>query len=536
MITINAKSNIKANATLNIICALLLIIGLCVYLLSESMSPLRYLPLVAGLVLALFAVIIDFRYISKKVASRSFKYSTNALIYSIIIVSIICVINFIVQKNDKQWDLTQNKRYSLSEQSIKVLKNLKSDLTIMMFYPDIERLQFNDLFKQYTYHSDKLKIDFYDINKKPKLAEDNQITANRTALIKYNGKTEKLFNNFGEQELTNAIIRSTRASQKVIYFLSGHNEADCDDMTEKGMSAVKDAMLTQNFGVKKLNLIEKQEIPKDCSSIIIAGPKIELMETEEAMLMNYLNAGGHVFVLLDPKPSASLERLLKPFGIEAGIDLVIDPKPALKALGFGDYTMPLGAIYEPSHPITKDFSMATFYPLVRSLKISNQMNMVVSEIVKTTGESYADKTYLSERNVKFDPGVDTKGPICVVAAAAKTIQEAPAAPSTSENALKSDLDAEKSKKKEMRLVVAGTSNFVKNRFVNMQGNGNLTLNIINYLADEEDLIAIRPKTNTPQEKIDLTRQDADNIFYITLFLMPGIVVLSGFTVWFYRNK
>jgi len=107
---------------------------------------------------------------------------------------------------------------------------------------------------------------------------------------------------------------------------------------------------------------------------------------------------------------------------------------------------------------------------------------------------------------------------------------------TSETELKSDPDAEKTKKKEMRIILAGTSNFARNYYVNIQGNGSLVMNIINYLAEEEDLIAIKPKTNTPQGKIDLTQQDANNIFYLTLFLMPGLVVLSGFTVWFYRNK
>ncbi|OQA75724.1 MAG: ABC-type uncharacterized transport system [bacterium ADurb.Bin243] len=532
----NTENNTaKKIVALKIICALFIVFGLCVYLFSETMTLARWTPSIAGLVLLLGLVIYDFNYIAGKMNTRSFKYSTNAIIYSIIVIFIVIVINFIIFKHDRQWDLTQNKRYSLSEQSVKVLKNLKSDVEIKMFYPDITKMQFNDLFKQYSYHSDKFKVEYYDLNKNPKLAQQYQITESQTAVIKHKDKTEKLYGMFGEQELTNAIIRASRAGKKSIYFTTGHNEADCDAMTEKGMSALKDALTGQNYEIKKINLTQQTAVPTDCSALIIAGPVTEFLDIEINAVSNYLDAGGKVFTLLDIKPAASLEKLLGKYGIEAGPDLVIDPKPALKMMGLGDYTIPLGMIYDSTHTITKDFNMATIHPLVRSINIKTQMNMVLTALAKTSPESYADKTYLTENNIKFDPGVDQKGPITVVAACSKIINEATPV-TTSETALKSDPDAEKSKKKELRLVVAGTSNIARNRYINLQGNGSLVLNILNYLAEEEDLIAIKPKTNTPQEKIDLSQQDANNIFYLTLFLMPGFVVLSGFTVWFYRNK
>jgi ABC-type uncharacterized transport system involved in gliding motility auxiliary subunit len=519
-----------------IICALLIIVGLCTYLFSETMSLARWMPSILGLLTLLGIVIYDFNYIAGKMNTRSFKYTTNAVIYSLIILVITCVINFIVLKHDKQWDLTQNKRFSLSEQSVKVLKNLKSEVNIIMFYPDMAKMQFNDLFKQYSYHSDKFKAEFHDMNKNPKLAQQYQVSDNQTAVIKFREKTEKLHGPFGEQELTNAIIRATREGKKAIYFLTGHNEADCDAVTEKGMSALKDALTVLNYEVKKINLLQEQKIPDNCSTLIIAGAQTELAPDETSLISAYLNAGGKAFIMLDIKPAASLEGLLKQYGLEAGADLVIDPKPALKMLGLGDYTIPLGMIYDSSHSITKEFNMATIHPLVRSLNLQFQnSNYTLVALAKTSPESYADKTYLTETNIKFDPGVDTKGPITVVAACSKVIHEAVPV-STSETELKSDPDAQKSKQKEMRLVLTGTSNLARNRYVNMQGNGSLVMNIINYLAEEEDLIAIKPKTNTPQEKIDLTQQDANSIFYLTLFLMPGFVVLSGFTVCFYRNK
>ncbi len=287
-----------------VICAILILTGICIYLFSETMTLMRWLPSILGLLTLLGIIIYDFNYISGKVNTRSFKYTTNAIVYSIIIIVITGLINFIVFKHDKQWDLTQNKRFSLSEQSIKLLKNLKSEVEIIMFYPDISKMQFNDLFKQYSYHSDKFKTQFYDINKNPQLAKRYNVTTGQTAVIKFKDRTEKLQGNFAEPELTNAIIRVSRESKKGIYFLTGHNEADCDAMTEKGMSALKDTLIELNYEVKKLNLLQEQKIPANCAALIIAGPQTELTPDETGYITSYLNAGGKAFIMLDVKPFA----------------------------------------------------------------------------------------------------------------------------------------------------------------------------------------------------------------------------------------
>ncbi len=529
--------NGKGILILKILAFLFTFAGVCVYLFSEAMTFAKWLPLVMGLILLAIVSIFNISYISSTVSSRSFKYTTNAIVYAVIMVTIIGVLNFIATKETKQWDLTKNKRYTLSEQSVKVLKSLKEDINILMFYSDIEKPMLTDLLKQYAYNNEKFKFEFVDINKKPHIAEQNQVKAPRTAILKYKGQVEKLYGMFGEQEFTNALIRVSRAGKKSIYFLTGHGEADPDAMDAKGMSAVKTALTDLNFNVSKLNLIEKPEVPKDCQAIIVAGPVTELMAPEEASITKYLNEGGHAFFMVDPKPAFGCEAFLKNYGFEVGVNLVIDSKPALKALGFGDYTIPLCPVYDQSHEITKNFTIATFMPYARSVTPSPnpQPGVRMSALVKTTADSFADTTYLTNPNIKLDDNVDVKGPITVVASYAKTLPNINKSGDTSENALKSDADAKKSKETEARIVVAGTSKAARNQYINLQGNGNLVLNIINYLAEEEDLIAIKPKTS-PQAKINMTAQDANNIFYLTLFLMPAVVIMSGFTVWFYRNR
>lgn len=538
----NGDNNTKLMATLKILTALLIFSGFFGYFMAESTTVPAALA-AAGLIMALGITIYNFNYIANKMRTRSFKYSTNALIYGAVIIAIVVLLNFIAGRDTKQWDMTSNKRYSLAEQSVKAIARLKSDINVYLFYRDIPevRRHFSDLMKQYSYNNPKFKYEFVDMNKKPLLAKEFNITRDGITVVKYEGKTEKLENFFGEQELTNAIIRATSKEKNVIYFLEGHNEADINSDDKRGMSLMKQELANKNFELQKLNLLQRQEVPGNCSALVIAGPQIELMETEEAMISKYLDNGGHALFLVDVNfppqaPSASMERLLSKYGIEPGKNIIIDMKPALKMLGLGDYTMPLGMIYNSDHPVVKGFNMATFYPLARAVNSVKNMptGMTAAALVQTSPDSFADTTYLTDKNVKFDSDRDIKGPITVVTAVSKTVANAEIHSGTGENAIVSDANGRRSKQKEMRIIAAGTSNFMRNEFIGLQGNFNLALNMFSYLADIEDLIAVTPKAPVPFT-LDFNQKAANNVWFIVILLVPGIVILTGFTVWYYRS-
>lgn len=524
---------------LKTLCALLIFAGIAAYLMAETL-----VPLIAGLALLVVVMAMNFEYVISTVTLRSFKYTTNAVIYAIVIVLIVGLLNYIGSRQKKQWDMTVNKRYTLAEQTIKLLKGLKEDLNITMFYPDMEKPQFGELLKQYSYNTDKFRYDFADINKKPELAEKLGVTENRVTVLKYKDKIEKLYGFYGEPELTNAIIRVTRPGKKSIYFLNGHGEADNNQTNERGMSALTEGLTNFNFEVKRLNLLEKGEVPADCATLIVAGPQLDLIETEEAIISRYLDGGGHAFFMLDAKTSSGgsgCEKLMAKYGIVVGQNLIVDPNPVVRVsgnIGVGDWRMlPFALQYDQNHAVTKGSStLLTFYPFARSINAAPNlpMGVTVTQLAYTSPNSFADSTYLTNPNIAFDPASDARGPVPVMACATKPMQ-GPSKAGTGENELVSDPDGKKGKEREMRLVVVGTSKIAQNRFITILGNGNMMSNIITYLAEEEDLIAIKPKT-TAQTRLDMSQKNINDVFYITFVLLPGIIIFSGFTVWFYRNR
>jgi ABC-type uncharacterized transport system involved in gliding motility auxiliary subunit len=91
-------------------------------------------------------------------------------------------------------------------------------------------------------------------------------------------------------------------------------------------------------------------------------------------------------------------------------------------------------------------------------------------------------------------------------------------------------------KKEGRLAVFGSSNFVANRFfARFASNGNLFLNTVNWLTQESDLISIQPKTATPRG-INLTPTQMRFVFFLSLIILPLIVLVTGIVLWLRRRS
>ncbi|MFH1945524.1 MAG: hypothetical protein ABIK95_07865, partial [Acidobacteriota bacterium] len=199
-------------------------------------------------------------------------------------------------------------------------------------------------------------------------------------------------------------------------------------------------------------------------------------------------------------------------------DLVIDTVSRL--LG-GDYFMPVVNEYT-SHPITEKFRYATFFPYARSIEaLEDQPEGVTVEVLaNSSGNSWSERQ-LTEKQVKFDEGLDKAGPIGL--AAVVTIEPKPKG------------DSEMPKGEEGRLAVFGDSDFIANNYYNLSGNGNFFLNTANWLTEEEDLIAIQPKTQTPRT-IQLTPSQGRLIFFTSVLILPLLVLVTGIAVWVRRRK
>lgn len=444
----------------------------------------------------------------------------------IIVLGIVVLLNYLSYKHNKRFDTTAIGKYSLSDQTIKLLTSLPGELQIIMFgkLGTPERIQAEELLTEYEYHSGQVRVQYIDPDQKPVVTAKYEIQRYNTIVVEFNDRRQHV-EKITEEALTNTIIKLIKGTSKKIYFLTGHGEAGVTENTKAGYSLLGQALAGQNYETKILLLMQEAKLPDDCALLIVAGPKTDLMKEEKQAIENYLAAGGRAFFLLDPvigdTKGVMWGDFLAKWGITAGNDIIID---TVSQLFGGDYFIPVINTYG-NHPITAGFKPATFFPLSRSISVADNApdNITLYTLASTSRKNSWAETELGGP-YEYTAGKDKLGPVGVGLAA-----EIKPGNNTEET------EETQKAPPEGRLVVFGDSDFANNTYLNLSGNRDLFLNVVSWLVEEEDLISIRPKSDIPHT-ISLTGKQMQVVFYLSVLLLPALGLLIGLGVWYQRRK
>ena len=489
---------------------------------------------IAGLVCTLLYILSQWREIGQSFSGRQARHGSLAAASVLVVLGILVAINYLSTKYNKRWDLTSARQFSLSDQSKKVLQDLKEPVRVRVFAPGDEFQRFRDRLDEYTYHSKQVNIEYIDLLRRPAMAQQYGITSPGTVVFEHKGRTEKVTSD-AEQELTNGLIKVVQGRTPKIYFTQGHGEKDTVAADRGGYNAISGALTSDNFVVEKIVLAQVSEVPADADVLVIAGPRTDFLGPEVDLLKSYLARGGKLFVMLDPvlKPDqpqpAQLQALLKDWGIDAANDVVLDVSGMGRLIGT-DESVPVAASY-PAHQITQGFQLLTAYPLARSVAPieggANGRNP--QKLVETGPRSWAEsnlKSLTGGEPAKADD-TDKKGPISLGVAVSGPATNAPASKEPPK-------PGETPKQTEARIVAFGDSDFASNAALGVQGNRDLFLNAVNWLAQQENLISIRPR-DPDDRRITLTADQERRIFYLTVLIVPGLILLAGVQTWWRRR-
>jgi ABC-type uncharacterized transport system involved in gliding motility auxiliary subunit len=455
---------------------------------------------------------------SKWIEARQTKYAAYVTVYVVVILCIISVANILANRYNKSYDSTANKRYSLSDQTAKIVKGVSQPISIT-YYDKTSNFQgAKDLLDRYATLSPKVRLGYSDPDKNPETARAAGITKYGTTVVQIGAKKEDA-KNMTEEEVTGAIIRDLKSGTRTVCFLTGGGERQIDDADRPGLSKLKDLLSKDDYTSKAISLLEKPEVPADCTVVVVGGPKNDYQQTEVDAIRKYVENGGRAMFLLDPplkigRPTAdneALNNLLQSWGVTVDKDLLLDLSPVGQLLGVGP-TIALVSTYAP-HPIVNEMKgTATGFPLSRSMTIKNTDKSTVQKLFDSSDSSLATgKLDTPDINPK-DPS-NKPGPLTIAAAGSYNTGK--------ENS-------------EGRFVVVGSSSWVANSFISFNGNGDLAVNAMNWLASDEDLISIRPKP--PEDrKVNMTQAQFNWVLLSSQFLFPGALLLAGLSVWWRRR-
>jgi ABC-type uncharacterized transport system involved in gliding motility auxiliary subunit len=477
-------------------------------------------------------IILNLSVLKQSFKRKSFIYSGNLIFIVVLVLAILVLINYFFSRHHHRFDFTEAKLHSLSDQSIKVLKNLEDEVSALCFFREgnISQSKMENLLKIYNYHSKKIKYEFIDPDKNPGMIKRYDVTQDGTTIFE-RGDKESRITSSDEEDITNAIIKISREKKKVLYFLEGHGEASIEESEERGYALAKGELEKLAYEVKKLTLALSDTFPQDCSLLLIPGAEKDLLPNELETIRNYINEGGRVFFMVDPETAPGLKPFLAEYGIQLEDDLIVDTVSRLMG---GDYFMPIVSEYE-YHQITDKFRYATIFPFARSVSVSEEKPEGISAdiLAKTSPNSWSERQ-LEEKQVKFDKDKDEEGPISIAAVVTVEPKDEPKEEKMPEEGEKETEEAEEIKK-EGRLAVFGDSDFATDRYFNFSGNGNFFLNTVNWLTEEADLISIQPKTSSPRT-IHMTTTQGKILLLVSLIILPLVVLVTGISVWVRRKS
>jgi ABC-type uncharacterized transport system involved in gliding motility auxiliary subunit len=488
----------------------------------------------AGAVVWTLAVVISWRGITRYLLKRSTRYGLNAMLLSFFVAVILFMIGFIGDRHSWRRDYSATQEFTLSEKTLNVLQGIRKPVDIYVYYERGSRDAVRDLLVEYTRRNRGLQIRIEDLNKNPELAERFGVTELGTIVFDAGDKLLRL-RTFGEEDITNALIKVSRPGQKQVCFLTGHGEKSVEDKGVFGYSIAAMALRRENYRTENLDLVAAGEVPDDCDILAVAGAKSGVLDQEIQAIRRYMQRGGRLFCLFDPRFQSNLEGWVAVWGIHVGNDRIVDPSPTGQLLGRGP-TTPLVNRYG-AHAITKQFREPTYFQNARSVR-RLQLYQGVAEtaaLVFSSAQSWAETKVFSSQ-VGFDEE-DLAGPVSIAMAARVDIEglhpeldaavvQIPGDEVVSREALKGVGSVQST---EARVVVFGDSDFATNQSFNDMGNGNLFQNCIAWLAEDEDLIAVRPKV-ARSRSVTLSLAQLKVINAVAIFVLPGIVLVFALAV------
>ncbi|MFA7576907.1 MAG: Gldg family protein [Candidatus Muiribacteriota bacterium] len=523
------KTDYKKYTAFNILLSLLFVFA--AILASKMDNILGWVPvtlMIVGAVFFISFIVVRGDVIYKAVKGRSVKFSTSAITYAFVIFLILWAVNFIVYDNNKEFDFTQSGRFTISEQTVRILNSLENDIEIISFFENEHKaaeFQVSDLIERYRMHT--RRINFRKINpiNDPFTAQKHNITSSGTILFKYNDN-EKKITEISELAFTNAIKEVAFGDKKVAYFIQGHGERKITGDGQDDISYAVHMLEQENYKVEELFLLQTGEIPEDASVVIIAGAEKKYEEFEIAALDNYIKNGGKVIVLIDPTKQ-HFDEFLREYNLLPQNNIVIDQNPLAKFIGT-NYVMPIVTAYSP-HEITEGFELALVLnwamPVTPGYDVEKQYS---AKILAQTGEgSWGEsdiERLFTEGKAQFNPEEDLNGPLTIAA--------------ISERKLVSETETETENEDEnsvySRILVIGNSAFISNSMVNTQGNLDFFLNCVNFMAGFEDFIAIRPK-KVVRELFQPTENQIVFFQWLSLVIVPLIPLLIYFGIYLKRK-
>lgn len=496
-----------------IINLLLVISSLSLWITVPEFKTLNISISVFTLCLSVVLIMVKLEEIRSLIKTTFFKNMMTHMVNVILVACILGMINYLGNKNYKEFDITFEKRNSLATQTVKVLEMVKAPLKITLFAKREQWTPILRLLKLYEAQSKLITIEAFDTDLRPDLVKSLSITQNGTVILNYQGKQTQ-FVLTDELSITNNLLKILRERSLILYATTGHEELSCESKEAEGISVLCDQIKAQNYDLRSLDLSQSKEIPSDADALLVLGPQVSFLDSEADQLSRYLKRGGSLFLALAPSFKKGIYRnlniLAHDYGLNLGEDIVVD---RLSTVQGAEATIPIISEYNQEHPITAGLTQRTIFPLSSSVQVlEGQDTAALLAFTSKFPGSWAESDLkgITEGRANYEEGKDIAGPIGLLGIGEST-------ETTNDS----------------RLVLLGSSSFLVNGYQTQSANGTLFLNALSWMLNDEGIISFN-RTANENAPVILSAMHIQMIFVISVIIVP--VVFFGTAIFIYRRR
>ncbi|MEY3243884.1 MAG: hypothetical protein RJB20_124, partial [Pseudomonadota bacterium] len=420
-------------------------------------------------------------------------------------------------------DITQANRNILTQGSVNVLKQMKEPINITVFATkddatggDNFRKGMIDFIARYQREKKNVNLKFINPSIEPKLAQDAGVKEDGEVVVEFNKRSEHIIPPIAEQEMTNLLVRLSRTNQQAVMYLDGHGERNLLGVKNHDIGEFGKQLEKKGFKFANPDLTVAQAVPSNGAMLVIASPQVKVSEVEAKKIKAYLERGGNLLWLVDDNNLRGLESVAEYLGMTVSPGIALDMASAQYG---ADARVSFASLYG-EHAITKNFMLRTLFPEAHQVTaIGNDENgWKVSNLVEVAPNGWLITGKLvKDAKPEFNEKTDKRGPINIGVALERIYG-----------------------KKGQRVVVMGNANFLSNTFITNGGNLDLGVNIVNWLAGDDQLITIQPM---PLKDINVTIPDSDTgrlvawlVFHGFQYFLPLAMMVAGFYFWWKRRK
>lgn len=432
-------------------------------------------------------------------------------VFVVLLVGLAMAIVWVTKDVKTQWDLTQGQRNTLSQASIDVLKQVTGPVKVTAYATaqDAEgdvRKTVQTFLGSYERAKKDFQVTFIDPRDQPQKAQAAGVRANGELVVEYNGRSEHL-TNLTEQDLTNLLLRLVRSAQRQVSYLDGHGERKLDGRANHDLGDFGAQLSVKGFKTAALNMAVAPEVPDNVSVLVIASPRVDLLPGEVIKIKRWIEKGGNLLWLVDTGSLHGLQGIADELGLNLTPGTVIDPAAGGLKL---PATFALATSYG-QHPITERSSVTSVFPYARRIAASEATKWRFTPLVEVAQQGWLETGNI-DGGVAFDRNKDVRGPIVVAAALERSVGD-----------------------RKQRAVLVGSGHFLSNQFVGTLGNLDLGVNMLNWLAGDEALITVQPRTRADLT-LELTRTGLALVAFGFLIVLPLALLICGGVIWWRRRK